>query len=125
MAFSEDLISLSSVSEYLVGFSCLQNKNDEDKLWSIMINLSKVKRLSCFLSLYAGGAFGLRFDASNSEDGFSQKSSAILSFTKYFALKADAGVMLNLSRVFTKFEVAYYNVLGFTLGAGIGIGLDP
>ena len=68
-----------------------------------------------------GGA-GVRFDTSN-EYGAPKSGNGLVD-TGYFAWKADTGFILNLSCIFTKIEVSYNNVIGFSVGAGVGFGIE-
>ena len=52
------------------------------------------------------------------------KKSAPFERGSYIALKANTGLLLNISYLFTKIEVSYDTVQGFSVGAGIGLALE-
>ncbi|MDE5799067.1 MAG: hypothetical protein K2H73_08670, partial [Treponemataceae bacterium] len=70
-----------------------------------------------------GGGMGFRFDPNISRDTFAPNNTPVyLANTNLYAFKVDTGFLLNISRIFTKIEVSYDNVLGFSVGTGIGFG---
>lgn len=106
----------------VIGVEYLHNLDDENNLHAGIFEIDFVRRLMNNFSWYIGGGIGLRFDVSNNY-GAPRKMSGIPD-TGYFAWKADTGFIINISRLFTKVEVSYNNVFGFSLGAGVGFGLE-
>lgn len=106
----------------LLGVEYLHNLDDENNLHAVIFEINFVRRLMNNFSWYIGGGAGLRFDFSN-DSGVPRGCSGIVN-TGYFAWKADTGLIINISRVFTKIEVSYNNVFGFSLGAGVGFGIE-
>ena len=106
----------------ILGFEYLHNLEDENNLHAGLFLLDFTRRLFNNVAWYIGGGAGLRFDFSNA-DGAPIKMEGIPD-TGYFAWKADTGFIINISHLFTKIEVSYNNVYGFSMGAGLGFGLE-
>lgn len=106
----------------VLGLEYLHNMEDGNNLHAGLFELDVARRLFNNIAWYLGGGVGLRFDFSN-EYGVPNEIAGILD-TGYFAFKADTGFIINISHLFTKVEVSYNNVFGFSVGAGVGFGFE-
>lgn len=106
----------------VLGLEYLHNMEDGNNLHAGLFELDVARRLFNNIAWYLGGGVGLRFDFSN-EYGAPNKIAGILD-TGYFAFKVDTGFIINISHLFTKLEVSYNNVFGFSVGAGVGLGFE-
>lgn len=106
----------------VLGLEYLHNMEDGNNLHAGLFELDVARRLFNNIAWYLGGGVGLRFDFSN-EYGAPNKIAGILD-TGYFAFKVDTGFIINISHLFTKVEVSYNNVFGFSVGAGVGFGFE-
>lgn len=106
----------------VLGLEYLHNMEDGNNLHAGLFELDVAIRLFNNIAWYLGGGVGLRFDFSN-EYGAPNEIAGILD-TGYFAFKVDTGFIINISHLFTKVEVSYNNVFGFSVGAGVGFGLE-
>ena len=106
----------------VLGLEYLHNMEDGNNLHAGLFELDVARRLFNNIAWYLGGGVGLRFDFSN-EYGAPNKIAGILD-TGYFAFKVDTGFIINISHLFTKLEVSYNNVFGFSVGAGVGFGFE-
>ena len=89
----------------IVGVEYIQKIEDDDSLYAGIFEFDFTKRLFNNVACYIGGGIGIQNSLSS-------------------AYKVDAGLILNISHIFTKVEVSYNNVLGLCVGTGLGIGLD-
>lgn len=104
-----------------LGIEYLQNLENENNLYGGLILLTPFgRRLSNNVAWFLGGGVGLRFDVSN-KNGIPKKSNLVDS--GYFAWKVDTGFIINLSHFFTKVDVSYNNIIGFSMGVGVGFGM--
>ncbi|MDE6719086.1 MAG: hypothetical protein K2J68_04430 [Treponemataceae bacterium] len=110
MAFSLEMPCLYDYS-HIIGLEYLQNIGDDYSIRSGLATLDFARRITNNVALYLGGGLGLRF-ANNAPSN--------LASTGYFAFKGNTGVLFNISRVFTKVDFAYDNVMGFSVGLGMG-----
>ncbi|MGP1563763.1 hypothetical protein [Filifactor alocis] len=122
MGFSLEMQYFHSSGAINLGFEYLHNLEDENNLHAGLFLLDFTRRLFNNVAWYIGGGAGLRFDFSNVY-GASIKMEGIPD-TGYFAWKADTGFIINIPHLFTKVEVSYNNVYGFSMGAGLGFGLE-
>lgn len=106
----------------VLGLEYLHNMEDGNNLHAGLFELDVARRLFNNIAWYLGGGVGLRFDFSN-EYGAPNKIAGILD-TGYFAFKVNTGFIINISHLFTKLEVSYNNVFGFSVGAGVGLGFE-
>lgn len=106
----------------VLGLEYLHNMEDGNNLHAGLFELDVARRLFNNIAWYLGGGVGLRFDFSN-EYGAPNKIAGILD-TGYFAFKVNTGFIINISHLFTKVEVSYNNVFGFSVGAGVGFGFE-
>ena len=106
----------------VLGLEYLHNMEDGNNLHAGLFELDVARRLFNNIAWYLGGGVGLRFDFSN-EYGSPNKRAGILD-TGNFAFKVDTGFIINISHLFTKLEVSYNNVFGFSVGAGVGLGFE-
>ena len=121
MGFGLEMLYLQNTA-FVLGVDYIHNMEDGNNLHAGLFGLDFTRRLFNNLAWYIGGGAGLRFDTS---EGFGvPKKNSNLVDTGYFAWKADTGFILNLSCIFTKIEVSYNNVIGFSVGAGVGFGLE-
>lgn len=121
MGFGLELLYLQDTA-FVLGVDYIHNMEDGNNLHAGLLGLDFTRRLFNNLAWYIGGGAGLRFDTSN-EYGAPKSGNGLVD-TGYFAWKADTGFILNLSCIFTKIEVSYNNVIGFSVGAGVGFGLE-
>ena len=89
----------------IVGVEYIQKIEDDDSLYAGIFEFDFTKRLFNNVACYIGGGIGIQNSLSS-------------------AYKVDAGLILNISHIFTKVEVSYNNVLGLCVGTSLGIGLD-
>lgn len=122
MGFSLEMPWLLSNGAGLIGLEYMHNLEDGNKLHGGLFEVDFVRRLFTNVAWFLGGGVGLRFDTTN-EYGAPGKISG-LPDTGYFAFKADTGFIINISHLFTKVEVSYNNIFGFSVGAGVGFGLE-
>ena len=106
----------------VLGLEYLHNMEDGNNLHAGLFELDFSRRLFNNIAWYLGGGVGLRFDFSN-EAGI-PKTIAGIPDTGYLAWKANTGFIINFSRLFTKIDISYNNVFGFSVGAGLGFGLE-
>ena len=116
-----DLPMLYESIAALWGFDYMQNLDDENNLHAVLMEFDFARRLFNNFTWFIGGGAGLRFDTSNQNAGYGPK---IMNQTGYLALKANTGFLINISNFFTRVELSYNNIFGFSAGAGIGIGLE-
>ena len=95
---------------------------DDNNLHAGLFGLDFTRRLFNNIAWYLGGGAGVRFDTSN-EYGAPRQIS-LLPDTGYFAFKVDTGFIINISHLFTKIDISYNNVFGFSVGAGVGFGFE-
>ena len=122
MGFNLEMQCFYTSIAMILGFEYLYNLEDENNLHAGLFLLDFTRRLFNNVAWYIGGGVGLRFDFSNAY-GAPMKMEGIPD-TGYFAWKADTGFVINISHLFTKVEVSYNNVYGFSMGAGLGFGLE-
>lgn len=106
----------------LIGIEYLQNLENGNNLHSGLFEIDFSRRFLNNFAWYIGGGVGLRFDVAN--DYGAPKTMEGIPDTGYFAWKVDTGLIINISRIFTKIEVSYNNVFGFSFGAGVGYGVE-
>lgn len=106
----------------VLGLEYLHNMEDGNNLHAGLFELDVSRRLFNNIAWYLGGGVGLRFDFSN-EAGIPKNITGIPN-TGYLAWKANTGFIINFSRLFTKIDISYNNVFGFSVGAGVGFGLE-
>lgn len=121
MGFNLEMQGFFNNIAVILGFEYLHNLEDENNLHAGLFLVDFTRRLFNNVAWYIGGGAGLRFDFSNAY-GAPMKMEGIPD-TGYFAWKADTGFVINISHLFTKVEVSYNNVYGFSMGAGLGFGL--
>ncbi|MGP1511967.1 MAG: hypothetical protein ACTTIT_05565 [Treponema sp.] len=124
MSFSLEMPCLMENGAMIIGLDYLQNIDDKNNLHAGLFRFDFDRRFFNNLSWFLGGGAGLRFEASNKDNFFAPKDSAPVSQTSLFAFKVQTGLMINLPYFITKIEVAYDNVLGLSVGAGVGICLE-
>lgn len=122
MGFGLEMPFLYETVAVNLGLEYLQNMEDDNNLHAGIIEFDFTRRLFNNIAWYLGGGAGVRFDTSN-EYGAPKSGNGLVD-TGYFAWKADTGFILNLSCIFTKIEVSYNNVIGFSVGAGVGFGIE-
>lgn len=122
MGFSLEMPWFLSNGAGLIGLEYMHNLEDGNKLHGGLFEVDFVRRLFTNVAWFLGGGVGLRFDTAN-EYGAPGKISG-LPDTGYFAFKVDTGFIINISHLFTKVEVSYNNVFGFSVGAGVGFGFE-
>lgn len=118
MSFGLEFPFLYSSIAIMIGGEYVQNLTDENALRGGLLEFDFTRRLSNNIAWYIGGGVGLRFDSKEK-----YYSSSYIVNTGYFAFKADTGFIVNLGSLFSKIEVSFDNVTGFSAGAGIGFGL--
>lgn len=124
MAFSLDMPILTDYFASIIGFEYLRNIVDDHNLHGGLFNFDFTRRFTSFLSWYVGVGAGLRFDSLKKENYYEPDNDiSLLAGTGWFAFRINTGFLLNISRIFTKIDVSYDNVIGFSVGAGIGFGL--
>lgn len=106
----------------VLGLEYLHNMEDGNNLHAGLFELDVSRRLFNNIAWYLGGGVGLRFDFSN-KAGI-PKTIAGIPDTGYLAWKANTGFIINFSRLFTKIDISYNNVFCFSVGAGLGFGLE-
>lgn len=119
MSFGLEFPFLYSSIAIMIGGEYVQNLTDENALRGGLFEFDFTKRLINNIAWYIGGGVGLRFDSKEK-----YYASSYITNTGYAALKADTGFILNLGNLFSKIEVSFDNVTGFSAGAGIGFGLE-
>ena len=124
MGFGIDSFLLPDFSAaWIVGAEYLHNLEDGNQIHGGVLKFDWTRRLSDWAAWYVGGGCGLRFDVS---DGFSEPKAggsawySYLPNTSYFAFQVGTGFLINISRLTVKIEASYDNILGFSLGTGIG-----
>lgn len=122
MGFSLEMPWLLSNGAGLLGLEYMHNLEDGNKLHAGLLEIDFLRRIINNIAWFLGGGVGLRFDTAN-EYGTPGKISG-LPDTGYFAFKVDTGFIINISHLFTKVEVSYNNIFGFSVGAGVGFGLE-
>lgn len=122
IGFSFDALSL--VGSTTGGFSIEYLRNfKEEKLQSCLLSVCFGPRLCNNITVYIGGGLGAGFDGNKKEE--IENSKEVYEFTDslFISYKCSAGVLLNISNLVTKFELSFNDILGFSAGAGIMIGL--
>ncbi len=122
MGFSLEMPWFLSNGAGLIGLEYMHNLEDGNKLHGGLFEVDFVRRLFTNVAWFLGGGVGLRFDTAN-EYGAPGKISGLPN-TGYFAFKVNTGFIINISHLFTKVEVSYNNVFGFSVGAGVGFGFE-
>ena len=117
MGFALEIPILYDSIAGIAGLEYLQNREGDNNIHACLIELDFTRRILNNFAWFVGGGLGLRFDFSC--DNWVQEDWT----TGYLALKANTGFLINVSNVFTKIDLSYNNVSGFSLGAGIGIGI--
>lgn len=118
IGFALEVPFLWDVTAAMIGLEYLQNLEEENNIHALLLDFAFVRRLYNNLAWFLGGGFGLRLDFDQSSNYWAQEDWS----TGYLALKANTGFIINLSHLFTKIDVSYNNVTGFSVGAGIGLG---
>ena len=118
IGFALEVPILWDVTAAMLGLEYLQNLEEENNIHALLLDFAFVRRLYNNLAWFLGGGFGLRLDFDQSSNYWAQEDWS----TGYLALKANTGFIINLSHLFTKIDVSYNNVTGFSVGAGIGLG---
>lgn len=113
------LIFAPKIAAYM-GLDYIHNLEGDNDLHSVLLNVDYARRFKNFLAWYAGVGIGLRFDASNDENSYRPKGYNI---TGPIALKIDTGVILSYTKYFAKVGIGYDNVMGLSIGAGLGFGV--
>ena len=121
MGFGLEMLYLQNTA-FVLGVDYIHNMEAGNNLHAGLFGLDFTRRLFNNLAWYIGGGAGLRFDVAN-EACVPRKNSYLVD-TGYFAWKADTGFIINISHIFTKIEVSYNNVIGFSVGAGLGFGVE-
>lgn len=121
MSFGLEMPVLSNNIALLFGLDYLHNLTDSNHLHAGLFTFDFDRRFFNNMSWFIGGGLGLRFDTSNKDEQYVAKDSAPIPQTGLFAFKANTGFLFNLSYFLAKVEVAYDNVIGFSVGAGVGI----
>ncbi len=111
MAFSLEMPCLYNYG-HILGLEYLQNVDDDYGIRGGLFTLDFARRITNNVALYLGGGLGMRFNLDNAPSNLAR--------TGYFAFKGNTGVLFNISRVFTKVDFAYDNVMGFSVGLGMG-----
>lgn len=111
MAFSLEMPCLYNYA-HIIGLEYLQNIGDDYSILGGLLTFDFARIVTNNIALYLGGGVGLRFYPDNAPSN--------LASTSYFAFKANTGVLFNISRVFTKVDFAYDNVIGLSVGLGMG-----
>ena len=120
MCFSLEMPCLYDYS-HILGVEYLRNSETDYNINGGLLTIDFARRLTNNVAMYFGGGIGLRFDALNKDKRYAPKKDVThLPGNSWFAFKANAGFLFNISRVFTKIDVAYDNVLGFSAGVGMG-----
>ena len=122
MGFGLEMPFLYETVAVNLGLEYLQNMEDANNLHAGIIEFDFTRRLFNNIAWYLGGGAGVRFDTSN-EYGAPRQIS-LLPDTGYFAFKVDTGFIINISHLFTKIDISYNNVFGFSVGAGVGFGFE-
>ena len=122
MGFSLEMpVFLDSIA-MIIGLDYFHNLEAENNLHGGLFEVDFARRLFTNVAWYVGGGAGLRFDFSN-EYGAPNEIAGIPD-TGYFAFKVDTGFIINISHLFTKIDISYNNVFGFSVGAGVGFGFE-
>lgn len=124
MGFALDFAGVNGKGSFITSFEYLRNLESENNLHAGIWSLAFGRRPFRNLAFYIGGGLGLRLDPSN-ESGAPREELKKESYcldTGWLALKAEFGLLINISALFTKWELSYNNVFGFSTSAGIGIG---
>lgn len=118
IGFAHEAVKLLDDRAFFGGIEYMQNLEDENNIHAGLVECDFTRRLFSNLAWFIGVGFGLRFDFSC--EGWVQEDWQI----GWIALKAGTGFLINISHLFTKIEVSYNNIYGFSLGTGIGIGFE-
>jgi len=118
IGFSLEMPMLLDSIAGFVGLEYLHNLEDENNIHAGLFEFDFTRRLFSNLAWFIGGGVGLRFDFAG--ENWAQEEWK----TGYLALKANTGFLINISHLFTKVDISYNNVTGFSAGVGIGIGLE-
>lgn len=122
MSFSLEMPVLVNIAAIL-GLEYLQNITDDYRIHGGLFTFDFTRRLTNNIAWYLGGGMGFRFDPDNDSESFVPHNTPVyLADTRLYAFKVDTGFLLNISRIFTKIEVSYDNIIGFSVGTGIGFG---
>ena len=125
MGFTLDMPVFFDSIAVIIGLKYLRNVDDDHSINGGLFTFDFTRRLTSFLAWYIGVGAGLRIDTMNKENYYAPDNNIqYLAGTGMFAFTADAGLILNLGAFFTKIDVSYDNVLGFSVGAGVGFGLE-
>lgn len=125
MGFTLDMPMFFDSIAGIIGLKYLRNVDDDHSINGGLFTFDFTRRLTSFLAWYIGVGAGLRIDTMNKENYYAPDNNIqYLAGTGMFAFTADAGLILNLGAFFTKIDVSYDNVLGFSVGAGVGFGLE-
>ena len=117
MGFALEIPILYDSFAGIAGLEYLQNREGAKNIHAYLFELDFTRRILNNFAWFLGGGLGLRFDFSC--DNWVQEDWT----TGYLALKANTGFLINVSNVFTKIDLSYNNVSGFSIGTGIGIGI--
>ncbi len=118
LGFAIDLATLSWDSTFMWGLEYIINLEDGNNLHSLLFQVNFPWRLFSNLAWYFGGGLGVRFDFSN-DDWIPTVQDGLAGDNK-FAWKIDTGFLINISKLFTKIEFSYNNVIGFSTSLGVG-----
>ena len=132
MGFSLELPVLADSFATLVGLEYLHNLKDGNSLYAGLLETDFAKRLLNNVAWFAGFGIGLRFDTSATllcpgvDSWLKDTWADELWFANmaYFAFKINTGFILNISKIFTKIDISYNNVFGFSVSAGLGWGVN-
>lgn len=111
MAFSLEMPCLYNYS-HIIGVEYLRNIGDDYSIHGGLFTIDFARRVTNNIALYLGDGLGLRFKTDNAP--------SYLAKTRYFAFKANTGCLFNVSCWFTEIDVAYDNVMGLSVGVGMG-----
>lgn len=118
LALEFPILMDSGIGTGIVGFEYLHNLECKNNIHAFLVELDFARRLFSNIAWFLGGGIGLRFDFAS--EGWVQEDWK----TSWIGLKANTGFIVNFSSLFTKIEVSYNNVYGFSVGVGIGLGIQ-
>ena len=118
MGFSLELATFLFDYALFFGIEYMQNLQNGNQLHGGVLTFDWTRRLANNVAWFIGGGPGLRFDFSNKEHAYYP---TYLPMTNLFAYKVNTGFLFSLWKVFTKVEVSFDAVLGFSAGVGFGI----
>jgi len=119
MGFNLEMPCLTDRVALGLGIEYLHNITEDSKLHGGLFKFDFIKRFTNNTAWCLGCGLGVRFDTSV-PGGLPEAKNAFYN-AGYFAWDIETGLLFNLSSFSTKIQVSYNNIIGFSVGIGIGL----